>query len=318
MFAAERSPMASRDTPPNILVLLAAHNGAQWIGKQLESILAQRSVQLRVVIRDDGSHDETLDAIAPFLVDPRVTVARDGTVAGSAAQNFFLLIDQQSAADFDFVAFADQDDVWFPDKLSRSSECLNANGCCGYSSATIATWPDGRRRALRQSATVRAADFLFEGAGQGCTFLLKAAFYGRVRAFLQENPKLKSDLHYHDWAIYALARAWELKWLFDPSPTVNYRQHAGNDTGARASVAGLRKRLLLIRSGWYRAQITAIATLCSAAAPGNGIVGKWRSMLFAGKSWSRRVRIAVFCLRSGRRRVSDNLMLAFTAVAGWI
>lgn len=306
------------ESSPRVLVLLAAHNGSKWIRPQLESILAQERVQVHVAVRDDGSTDETLQVLAPFQADRRVTLTSAPSGGGSAAQNFFSLIDENSSEGFEFVAFSDQDDVWIPDKLARSSARLAENGCSGYSSATTATWPDGRTRALRQNAATREADFLFEGAGQGCTFVLTAQFYARARAFLADHPKLRADLHYHDWAVYALARTWGLRWFFDRTSTVAYRQHDENDTGARGTKAALRKRLVLIRDGWYRKQLAAIADLCSAASPSNRIVRDWRALLLAPAHGHRRLRIATFCLRSGRRRSTDNLVLAIAAIAGWI
>src|SRR6185437_14487000 len=48
-------------SPPRVLVLLASYNGARWIGRQIESILAQEAVDVRIVIADDGSSDGTLE-----------------------------------------------------------------------------------------------------------------------------------------------------------------------------------------------------------------------------------------------------------------
>lgn len=303
---------------PKILVLLASYNGARWIREQLESILAQQGVDVRVVIRDDGSSDGTLQEIARFAEDGRIILAPRSDPTGSAAQNFLSLLRDNSAEGFGFVAFADQDDVWHRDKLQRAHRIMSQSPCVGYSSATIAMWPDGHRAVLRQRGAVTRADFLFEGAGQGCTFVLSSDFYESIRQFVANHRELTRDLHYHDWMVYALARAGGESWTFDPVPSVIYRQHARNDTGARSTPAGLRKRLALIRRGWYRTQLAEILELCCAAAPENRVVFRWRSIFRHPDGWMRRLRIAAFCLRHGRRRPTDNLMIAFAALAGWI
>lgn len=306
------------NTTPNVLVLLACFNGEKWIAQQLESILSQEHARLRVIIRDDGSSDTTLAAIAGFTGDGRITLAPPSGRTRSAAQNFLTLIRDNSAAGFDYVAFADQDDIWYSDKLSRACRLLQNTDCVGYSSATVAEWEDGRSRLLGQSTAARPADFLFEGAGQGCTFVLRADFYAQVRHLVTAHEPLTRAIHYHDWLIYALARAMGRKWTFDPAPSVHYRQHGGNDTGARGRLTGMAKRLNLIRGRWYRDQLIAIAEICATAAAANAFVDGWRSILLAHGGWSRRVRVAWFCMRNGRRRRTDTMVLIVAALAGWI
>jgi len=202
-----------------VLVLLTAYNGSRFIAEQIRSILAQRDVELAVAVRDDGSSDETRAEIARVAHDRRILVsASSGGRSGSAAQNLFTLMRENPARDFDFVAFADQDDVWHEDKIERACRWLAHGTAAGYSSATIASWACGRERILRQVQTQTRADFLFEGAGQGCTFVLARGFYARVRALVCRHAPLTAQLHYHDWAVYALARAWGLPWRFDALP----------------------------------------------------------------------------------------------------
>lgn len=301
-----------------VLVLLASRDGARWIRQQLETVLAQAEVEVRIVVRDDGSTDTTLLEIAGFSADGRVSLSGSSGGAGSAAQNFLTLILENPADGFDYVAFSDQDDIWRPDKLARACRMLSGERSAGYSSATIALWPDGSTAPLQQAHATTSADFLFEGAGQGCTFVLRAEFYGRVRSFVSEHRPMMREIHYHDWMVYALARSWGERWTFDSWPSVSYRQHGKNDTGARASMAGARKRLALIRSGWYRRQLEAIAAVCVAAAPASALVARWRSLLTGRRGWRRRLRIASFCLHGGRRKKLDNMVLICSAIAGWI
>jgi rhamnosyltransferase len=303
---------------PRILVLLATYNGATWIREQLESILAQRDVDVRVAVRDDCSSDGTRLELARFANDPRVRVAVADAPSGSAAANFLTLISENPAGNCELIAFADQDDCWNPEKLARAGLMLASSRASGYSSATLAVWENGRERLLRPSGLPTAADFLFEGAGQGCTFVLTAALYEEIRRFLARHRPAPGTLHYHDWLVYALARAWNMQWFFDTQPSMKYRQHAGNDTGARGTLDGIVKRLARIRVGWYRTQLSAIAAACAEAAPDNMTVRAWFEELLRPDSWRRRVRIARFCLHGGRRRTRDNLTVVLAALCGWI
>ena len=75
---------------PSVLVLLAAYNGERWIGEQLESILTQEEVDVRIVVRDDGSTDNTRELVSRLAQDNRVKLLHDTMPTGSAAQNFSL------------------------------------------------------------------------------------------------------------------------------------------------------------------------------------------------------------------------------------
>jgi rhamnosyltransferase len=297
---------------------MATFNGSRWIREQMESILAQEGVDLRIAVRDDGSTDDTRRELARFAEDDRVRVVASATASGSAAKNFLALISENSADTFDCVAFADQDDVWNRDKLVRACGTLAANDAAGYSSATVAAWEDGREQVMKPSGAPTASDFLFEGAGQGCTFVLTAEFYERVRSFLRAREDLTRRLHYHDWLVYALARSWGLRWCFDAQPSMKYRQHEANDTGSRGSLTGIVKRLSQVKNGWYRTQLQAIAGLCAAAAPANAIVANWSAALLRPDGWRRRWQVARFCLQGGRRRRRDNMIAVLAALCGWI
>jgi rhamnosyltransferase len=329
MLSSQATPYRESDRPgaiatradksrPRVLVLLATYNGSRWIRDQMESILAQEGVDLAIAVRDDASTDGTRWELSRFENDGRVRIAAATAPSGSAARNFLTLIRENAASGFDFVAFADQDDLWKPAKLRSACEMLTASGSAGYSSATVAVWENGRDRLLPLSGAPTASDFLFEGAGQGCTFVLTAAFYERARVLLLAHTELTHGIHYHDWLLYALARSWGLRWSFDAHPSVLYRQHAGNDTGARGTLPGIIRRLSRIRDGWYGAQLRAIAAICRTAAPANTTVLNWHRTLAQAAGVRRRLAIVRFCLQGGRRRTRDNMMAVFAALCGWI
>jgi rhamnosyltransferase len=318
IVATDRTEDNAGPSLPRVMVLLATYNGSRWIREQVESILGQEGCHLKIVVRDDASTDATRWELARFAGDERVTIGVANAQSGSAARNFLSLIRENPATPFDFVAFSDQDDQWEHDKLQRACRKLATSGSAGYSSATVATWENGRKAVVKLSQRPTASDFLFEGAGQGCTFVLSAGLYERVRRFILAHEELTQAIHYHDWLVYALARSWGTRWSFDPVPSVFYRQHSANDTGARYTLAGVTKRFSLIRNGWYRRQLSAMAHLCLTAAPASRLVGAWNSILQQPDSWRRRMRVAGFCLGGGRKRSLDNAVILFSALAGWI
>jgi rhamnosyltransferase len=167
---------------------------------------------------------------------------------------------------------------------------------------------------------VRSADFLFEGAGQGCTFVLDRLFFRDVQEFCRVQAELVQQFHYHDWLVYLLARAWGFRWAFDDRSFIDYRQHLGNEIGARVGLAAIGRRLSLIRSGWYRRQVE-IASQIYRMAGGNEVTAVRICRQFVaeapkGAGISGRVARTLLLLRHGRRRFSDRVILAVACLLG--
>jgi glycosyltransferase involved in cell wall biosynthesis len=89
----------------------------------VESVLAQSFHDFELILVDDASTDDSL-AIARGLTDTRIRILVQETNAGaSAARNAGI-----AAAQAEWVAFQDSDDLWFPDKLARQMARLTAAG----------------------------------------------------------------------------------------------------------------------------------------------------------------------------------------------
>ena len=103
---------------PSVCVLMSTYNGEQFIREQLESICSQNGVNVTLLIRDDGSKDNTLSILKSFEEKIPMRVITDGENLGPG-NSFMELVYQ--AGDFDFYAFSDQDDIWKNNKLERFS-----------------------------------------------------------------------------------------------------------------------------------------------------------------------------------------------------
>lgn len=302
-----------------VLVLLATYNGASWLGEQLESILSQQDVNVHVLIGDDVSKDGTLQFLEDkFGGDVSITLAGWSDSSGSAGANFRRLYLAADVTPFDFVALADQDDIWLGHKLSNAIACLEKSGAVAYSSAVEAFWTNGRIKTLTQNKTARVADFLFEGAGQGCTFVIRSAIFVQIQQFCQRHRADIESLHYHDWLIYVLVRAWQLPWYFDAQVGMRYRQHAGNEIGSRGGCSAIQKRLQLIRSGWYRCQVDAAAAIYQLAGGRDTQALHLIALLTQRQATCRRFRLLYLLMCGGRRRLTDRLVLGVSVMCGWL
>lgn len=298
---------------PKIAVLLAAYNGMQWIEEQVASILDQQSVDVTIHISVDPSDDGTeawCEALA--AVDNRVILLPPAGRFGGAARNFFRLIRDVDTQGYDAVAFADQDDIWQPDKLLRATQIIAARGVHAYSSNVTAFWPNGKTILLDKSQPQVSWDYLFEAAGPGCTYVLKPVLAQAFRQQVVDDWESMQQVSLHDWYCYAFARSHGFEWFIDPYSSMLYRQHENNQVGANTGLSSLLQRYATIHEGWWFKQVRTIALLV-----GVGSEPFVRSWLNLG-----RCDLLVLSVRGWqcRRRLRDKLLFFFvcclTAVVG--
>ena len=170
-----------------VAILLATHNGVRWIAEQVNSILEQQGVDIKLIISDDNSTDGTLEWLKAIAeIDDRVTLLCDRGILGSAGKNFYRLILEADISDCDYIALADQDDVWLKNKLRLQVKLLVKYKADGVSSNVVAFWPDGSRGLIYKSEPMRRLDFIFESAGPGCTFLISPWLVTQVKMVLSD------------------------------------------------------------------------------------------------------------------------------------
>ena len=308
----------SEQPEPKVLVLLATHNGAAFLGAQLDSILAQEGIDLRVLAADDASTDGTAELLdARAAGDPRLTVIRRTENSGGAAPSFYDLLLRAPVDDGTFVAFADQDDIWRPGKLARHAAVLSGGDIDAVSSNVIA-FGDGGRHLIRKDYPQRRFDYLFEGPGPGCTHLMSPRLVGLVRAELQREGSPAPRTDFHDWLVYVVCRAAGLRWHIDPEPTVEYRQHGGNVFGANVGFRSASSRLALMNRRWHRTQASLLTEVAiHLSEPANRAELERLRTLVADTSLRARLALATRW-RWLRRRPRDQVALAgLIALGRW-
>lgn len=281
--------MNTSSTPQRVAVLLATYNGAKHLRAQLASILAQTHLDLMVFVRDDGSTDQTLQLVSEVMAqDTRVHhFAESGRQRiKSAASNFLSMACDLDLEGFDYVAFADQDDVWSPDKIERALELLRNEGAHGYSSNLLA-FHEGRLAAwyIQKHHQQRRFDYMFQGASAGCTYVLSRqlvkALAEKVRPLLETLPRTNS----HDWIVYAYARSHGLNWVHDRRANIFYRQHSSNAYGDQQGWAAVRRKFKLFRSRWYRDHIVWNQKILSGSTEEMNVLRRVQRFNLADRLW---------------------------------
>ena len=104
----------------SVQVVMSTYNGEKYLKEQIDSILSQEGVDVRLYIRDDGSSDRTTDILASYQEHKNVKIEKGNNLG--FAKSFLTALDECDEADY--YAFSDQDDVWEKDKLSTAIEIL--------------------------------------------------------------------------------------------------------------------------------------------------------------------------------------------------
>lgn len=233
--------MSSPD--PTVHILLATFEGERWLPEWLASLRAQEHRHWRLWVKDDGSSDGTVQLLqSAAATDARITLCSEAPTGSGAARSFAWLWNQL-ASEADYVAFADQDDVWLPNRLSLTlTECRRIEGPTRAEPALVHTdlevvdeslrpiAPSFTRYALLPRGTRTLRDVIRGNAAVGCTMTLNRALRAAVGPLPDELPM-------HDWWIACAAAAFGSTRYLD-TPTVRYRQHGGNVVGVRRRAHG--------------------------------------------------------------------------------
>ncbi len=248
-----------------ITVLMATCNGATYLEQQLHSITAQTRQPAQMIVSDDGSTDDTPYILRHFTGNAPFPVTVNNGPQKGIAQNMLAL---QTCPPNGYVAFADQDDVWLPDKLARAMDALSqspTNHPALYTSRRIIT--DAQLNPLGLTKLPHRgpgfANALVQNIAPGNTIVLNPAALTLARSAACD---LKTCIPYfHDWWLYQLVTGAEGKVFFDPDPTVYYRQHKGNYLGAGNGIVKKTARLKALFDGTYRNWLLeqALALECS-------------------------------------------------------
>lgn len=302
--------MVIKEIGIKIAILCSTKNGFPWIADQVESMLCQFGMDVDIFFSDDQSTDGTADwLVVKSQMDRRVHNLYTSEKFGSAAMNFFRLFRDVNFDNFDYIALADQDDIWTLDKLLRAITCLKKEGCEGYSSDLIAF--DNRRRRswyLKKSGVQKQLDYLFQGASAGCTYVLTQKAAQLVKASLVTNQEYCHPKLSHDWLIYAICRSHGLAWFQDTEAHIFYRQHGGNQYGALPGATGIIERAKKVQSGWYRNHVIELKNFLLGTADGE------RAVFLAIERYGCKDRIWLIRNASKFRRTCRDILLLRIAI----
>lgn len=241
-------------------VLLCAHNGANYLYEQLESIASQHVAPACVLFFDDGSTDETLNIARRFEnVLPLVFVQLNKRRNGAAgAFDAILIHAAQASTRYDTYLLCDQDDIWEPFKAARLLERLAqvSSGtpalvhselkCFGSEAA-------GREflhlslghSVLESMPSMPLQSLLFENVVVGASVAFN-------RDLLERATPMPMSAYMHDWwlAIVCVAHGGQIQYV--PEALTRYRIHSRSTLGRTGNfLHALPRRLRALSKGAF-------------------------------------------------------------------
>lgn len=240
-----------------VKVLLATYNGKNYIAKQIKSILGQKDILVDILISDDDSKDGTLDIVRQIF--PKIPVQINIPGTGSAANNFLkMLCEIDFNENFDNVSFADQDDIWLPNKLDAAVSKLNEETADLYCS-NLTKWDmnDNSLTELKKDYPQKKFDYLFEGGSAGCTYVFTRKFAFALKDFVKNVDSSEWKEFSHDWLVYFFARSRGYKVVIDGNSYIKYRIHDNNVYGHlnKMSWATVKDKFSKIFAGYYEGHV---------------------------------------------------------------
>jgi glycosyltransferase involved in cell wall biosynthesis len=234
-----------------VAILLSTYNGSGYLTPQLDSFIAQTHPRWTLYWRDDGSADATPALLTQFAAragNERCVQGGGGPARLGIADSFLALLRTAlpTLAEGDAVAFADQDDVWLPEKLARGMSALAevppgvpALYCARQVLVDEHLQQIGLSPEFNRPPGFPAA--LTQNIATGCTILLNHA----AATLIGGSRPLPGTLH--DWWSYMLIAGAGGVVLTDDAPVLLYRQHPGNAVGAQRS--RIRRAMAAARRG---------------------------------------------------------------------
>ena len=233
---------------------MSTYNGERFLAEQLDSILAQTEPDWRLSVSDDGSCDGTIGILEAYAgKDDRIRFRRNERNLGPAANFYLMALDVAAEGDRNrWYCFADQDDVWLPEKLATLAEVMSAMDQRGFPVALysdvclidengeeIAPSYYGAMHVQPHDADL--AHMLMENKMIGQTMMVNHALLEVALANEKKTGHIPKHMIMHDWWFALIAAAFGK--AYDVGKVLGrYRQHGSNAIGGTDFMTYVKSR----------------------------------------------------------------------------
>lgn len=211
-----------------IAILISTYNGEKYIKCQIESIINQDLEEdFDIIVRDDGSKDNTIAILNDYFKQGKIRLIKGSNLG--AAKSFLWLL--QNNTNYDYYAFSDQDDIWYPNKIQEGINRIKK-----YSGPTLyfsnANLVNENNESLKRLVH-RGRPFISKESilcistvAQGCTTIINSD----LAKYIQQKS-IPENIIMHDTYITSLCSLINGNIIFDENPYMDYKIHSDNDVG---------------------------------------------------------------------------------------
>lgn len=215
-----------------VIVLMSTYNGEEYLREQLESIFTQDGVEVSVIVRDDGSTDQTISILQEYEKKQSLKFYTGENL--KPARSFMDLI--YNAPSAQYYALCDQDDVWVQGKLKAAVEFLrtcNKPALYYHGMNLVDKQLNKYGYYFREQERAESLEFscLYGDEIAGCTMVFNNKLMNAVRDY---KPAF---ITMHDGWIHRVCLCVHGCIYGDKTAYINYRQHGNNAVGMQQRTA---------------------------------------------------------------------------------
>ena len=205
---------------PQISVIIPVYNTGTLLRETVNSVLEQSFSDFELILVDDGSNDETKQIISSFD-DTRIKVIRKENGGVASARNTGIL-----AAEGDYVALLDHDDLWHKEKLKVQKALLDADEDAVLVYSPIESFGTSDTIQIPEYDIIEGNAFLSE-LEQNKIHSTSCVMFRRSTVLVNDIRFVSETVPCDDWYFYLQISRYG-KFLHSPDVPVYYRLHGGN------------------------------------------------------------------------------------------
>lgn len=218
-----------------IAILLSTYNGSKYLKNQLDSLMAQTYKDFEIIVRDDGSSDNTIDILTAY----NMKILEENHNLGAKRSFSELLSYAIKHNEAQYFMFCDQDDVWNKDKIEKTYHKMKELEKIYSKNMPLLVHSDlkvvdNKIEVISQSFwkyqsidpnKQKLSDFIVNNNITGCTMMINRSLAKKVKTIPKEAIM-------HDWWVAMVVSTFgKIDYLNES--LILYRQHGSNDTGAK-------------------------------------------------------------------------------------
>ncbi len=221
----------------NISIAMVTYNGADYIEKQLDSILSQTLLPAEIVISDNGSTDGTLEILEQLV--KKATIIKLIHCKKQGINNNFT--HALGACCGDCIAFCDQDDIWQKEKLKWLSGAFDGSALLVYGKSILI---DENDQILHTDTESYLGFGRYREGHQPFYFIFSNCISGHdlmiSKQLLEQALPLSDTCMYDHWI--ALTASIRSKIVYVPEAITYHRIHSENSVNNAVKKRESKKR----------------------------------------------------------------------------